>query len=97
MLIELHDILDGHEAKTIMLINSFWVYGVEDNDVWTARCIGIKRRSPGSYDVILYNAKQFYRPLKRTSFIFQLELAFYLRLTLARVVTFSKPSKVYLY
>lgn len=93
MIYELIDLLDEQEERTIMLNSSFIVYGVELETVWRAECIGIVRTKSSSYNVILRNNAQFYRPLKRTSFVFQNNLLMQLRLTLIGRIDMKKLNK----
>lgn len=97
MIAELHNLLDSMHSKTIMLVNPIPVYGVEPDTVWTAKCVGITRVSKNNYNVILVNVKQFYRPIKRTSFIFQNELARQIQLTLVGLLLLEKQQRIYLY
>ena len=97
MIVELHNLLDSMPSKTIMLVNPIPVYGVEPDTVWTAKCVGVTRVSKNNYNVILVNVKQFYRPIKRTSFIFQNELARQIQLTLVGLLLLEKQQRIYLY
>ena len=97
MIVELHNLLDSMPSKTIMLVNPIPVYGVEPDTVWAAKCVGLTRVSKNNYNVILVNVKQFYRPIKRTSFIFQNELARQIQLTLVGLLLLEKQQRIYLY
>lgn len=89
MIYELQELLDSLPDRTFILLNPFVVNGVELDTVWWARCLGITRLNNGSYNVILKGTKQFYRPMSRTSIVFQYNLMLQVRLTLINKISFS--------
>ena len=97
MIYELYYYLESIQEKTTILVNPFIVYGVEADTVWRAECIGIVRVRKNSYNVILKNNAQFYRPLKRTSFVFQNNLLYHLRLTKLNIILVNKQKRYYIY
>lgn len=96
MIFELQELLDKQPNRTIILLNPFVVNGVELDTVWWAKCLGVIRLSSSKYNIILKGTKQFYRPMQRTSMIFQYNLLIQVRLTLINKISFSN-NRCYIY
>lgn len=97
MTLELYNLLNKIEDRTFLILNPFIVYGVEVDTTWRARCVGIVRVRPDVYNVILQNNAQFYRPLKRTGFVFQRALETHIRLTMLGRVLLGKQKRYFIY
>lgn len=96
MLKELDELL-MEQPDLVMLISRPTVLGVEADTVWEAKLLGLKRIAPSRYTLILFGTKQFYRPLRRTTAVFQYNLYRIIRMSILNKVVLGQRETIYLY